>query len=1356
MLSHTSSSAPDRAAYQGDIYVVDAARGDHYHITVALRGPFHPMTSVTHRALQCTVRNLLLASPNTDTGDSAAQLRPLLLLRDGVPLDYSDVVTLPNGAVVEVHHGSADSLHHSSSSSSLFSSVALPSEQEMPLHSSSAIGATRAHQSALKAVNRGLDEEEKLSLTQSTATATAVPSPSRRLPPRRTRGASSNSSFVRGGDDTTDTCDSASQHTLAPTCGAATSTEPRPRGAAILSASPEDHAVSRQLILSSPPPATAPSVPSRRDSASVSTRSPGGETIFSIEQMPSLGTVNDRQPSLYERIGTYSFIDERSRVPQSDTAVREETPSAAGARATFSTSSTSLPHPSTVFTSPAFSQSSSAATEESLSPGASRASAAATDRPSSTPPHPSRAAPSAELSPALSTSVFVPAALPDAAASDRGTRAEPPSALSEPLTEHSQLQTSAPLPSPLPLELTAQTTYDRQRSSIAAAAAAEQRRLLTRLQQHTQVLQREKKALLTARLGGLRAQESADRLRALREAQEEAAAAEVDAVRARLGEHRDDLLSCWLRVLHFHDTHYPMPSALLRELEEEGDSLTLQCLSSIANYHTQKARLQTLQQQHMLKEAEVARLRWDAHVRRCRAEEMNGCLRVVARLRPPSRRPWLPASVLASAEAREHDGGYAVRVLAGSSVVAHGSQQINKPAPCRVVEVTDPSRDLRRRYALWAAYDAAAAAGSQQRLFEDQLQPLLEHMCRTGQHVAVLAFGAVGSGKTFALFGRRAGQLPPQSRRASGESAGAGALGGFDFSFGGGGGVDRAPAGITAVGVPECRGITHCLDPADAAREARVLESLTETEAVMQRQRSAERRAREERAWREWTGIEEEDGLLPRAVAWLTAHLRSESPHGKAGGPVVESIVFSMYEVYNDHVYDLLPTPPPRVADTTKPGGKASSHAMGPRWNAGWLPAPHIKNNNPEQLTELQLELVPPSTDGRSAGSDVPGTVLQFQQQSAQPQWRVKASEMEVRSATEALQAIQLGLCRRRTAATLRGAHSSRSHLFLCFRVKMQRPVIPAMASSVAMQWTSATAVVSGRETAGIGAPTSNAVASAGATGVAGRPKGYDFLRAALAAPSEAATSAQPAAPAPTCVAELLFTDFAGSERVELNGVTGDALKETQYIHSSLSAVSEVLAALARAHPCCEGHGEADTTARQRGGDRTPLLAAAALVQRWGAMVSRPGVTLSRSPPVFLQPRFAKLGTVRRGEHGDGIGLRRRVLTLMDKCVAEEAAAQWWRRWRAASPYVPFRTCKTTQLLQSALGAPCKLLVLACVRPCSVSEVVLPTSMQDRKGPRTRAAAQSLFAHQAPVMLSEVHATLSFAERISSAPRGCG
>lgn len=958
----------------------------------------------------------------------------------------------------------------------------------------------------------------------------------------------------------------------------------------------------------------------------------------------------------------------------------------------------------------------------------------------------------------------------------------PASLLPAPPTDHPQLQTSAPLPSSPPLQLTAQEIYDTQRSSIAAAAAAEQRRLLTRLQQRCRVLEEEKKALLTARLGALRAQESAGRLRALREAQEETAAVEVDAVRARLGEHREDLLSHWLRVLQFHkDTHYAMPSALLRELEDEGEALTLHCLSSIAGYHTQKARLQALQRQRVLKEAEVAHLRWEAQVRQCTAEEQRGCLRVVARLRPPNERSWLPASVLASAEAGELDGGYGVRVLEGSPDPARGTQQVIAPVPC-VVEVTDPPRDLRRRYALWAAYNAANA-GSQQRLFEDQLQPLLEHMCRTGQNVAVLAFGAVGSGKTFALFGSRAAQLPPQSVRTAskgvlppqphgvgGESASAGVLSDFDLSssrsHSEGDDVGRMPSGITSVGAPGGRGITRCLDPADAAREAQVLESLAETEAAKRRQRSAERHAREECGWRERAGIEEGDGLLPRAVAWLTAHLRSESPHGKASGPVVKSIVFSMYEVYNDHVYDLLPTPPPSAAGTTEPGSKASWAAW-PRWNAGWLPAPHIKNSNPGNLTELQLELLPPSTGRRGAVRDGSATVSHLPaQQPEQPQWRVKASEMEVRSATEALQAIHLGLHRRRSAATLRGAQSSRSHLFLRFRVKVQRPVMPAKSSSVAMQWASATSVASALEVPGIGALIGNAAASADATGAAGKPKGYDFLRAALAMPSEGATSAQPAAPASslTCVAELLFTDFAGSERIELSGVTGDALKEAQYIHSSLSAVSEVLTALARAHPRRDRQGEAEAAARQprkqRGGGGTPPLAAAALVQRWGAMVNCPGVMLSRSPPVFLQPRFTKLGgdrdTRQRSGHEDGLALRRRELALMDKHVAEEEGAQWWRRWRAAPPHVPFRTCKTTQLLQSALGAPCKSLVLACVQPCSVSEVVLPASLHDRKGPRTRAAAQSVFAHQAPVMLSEVHATLTFAERIHDASQDGG
>ncbi|KAG5505265.1 hypothetical protein JIQ42_07472 [Leishmania sp. Namibia] len=1379
--SDTDTSAPDRAACYGDIYVVDAASGDRYRITAPLKVPVHSLTTVTHRALQRTVRNLLLASPNTYSAESTAQTHPLLLLLDGVPLDYSDAVTLPSGAVVEVHRGSANSLHRSLTPSSLPRSMAPPSAREIQLQLSPAVRATRAHRPALDAVNNRSADAKKLRSSRSTVTATTTLSSSSRLPPCRSRGASSSISSLSGSSDVTGTRDSDSPYTSTRTSRATGFTESRPRGAvaplsSVFASSHEDYAESSQLTTSSSLPITALSVPSRHGSPSVSTRLTEEEGASSIEHMPSLRTFNDRRPPVHGRMGTCSTVDGRQRVHRSDAAVIGGTVFSADAHVLSFRSTTSSPRPSTILTSPAFSRVSSAVTEESLAPrrhtllSAPRASAAAADRPSSTPPRPSRAVPSTETSLTSSMPVSVPAALRDPAASDGDAQAVPSSTLPAPRNWHSQLRTSAPLPSPPSPQLTTQAAYDTQRRSIATAAAAEQRRLLTRLQQRCQVLEQERKTLLTARLEAVRAQRSAGRLRALREAQEEAAAAEVDAVRARLGEHRDDLLSHWLRVLHAHkDTHYSMPSALLHELEDEGDALTLRCLSSIAGYHTQKARLQALQQQRALKEAEATRLRWEAHVRRCTAEEQNGCLRVVAWLRPPSRRPWLPATVLASAEAREFDGGYAVRVLKGSPDIVHGSQQVVKPAPCRVVEVTDPPRHLRHRYALWAAYDAAAdEVGSPQRLFEEQLQPLLEHMCRTGQHVAVLAFGAVGSGKTFALVGPRAAQLPPRPCRTGGESVSAEVFSDLDVSSSrsrsrssDGDDVARAPTGISIVGVPGRRGITRCLDPADAAMEARMLESLAETKATKRRQRSGERHAREERGWRERAGIEEGDGLLPRAVAWLTAHLRSESPQAKASGPVVESVVISMYEVYNDHVYDLLPTPPPSAAGTAKPCSKASSRRAWPRWNAGWLPAPHVKNCNPDHLTELQVELVPPSSHGRGAGRDAPATVSQLQQQPGQPQWHVKASEVEVRSATEALQAIQLGLHRRRSAATLRGAQSSRSHLFLRFRVEVQRPATPAKASSAVAQSACATAVLSAATEAGIGATIGNAAAYAGAAGASAKPKGYDFLRAAIAMPSDTSTSTKAAAPAssPTCVAELLFADFAGSECIELSGVTGDALKEVQYIHKSLSAVSEVLTALARAHPRRDRQAMAGAAARQsgkqRGGGETPPLATATLVHRWGTIMSRPGVTLSRSPPVFLQPRFTKLGSDdgirQRGGHEGRLAPRLHVQALMDTCVAGEEVAQWWRRWRAASPHVPFRTCKTTQLLQSALGAPCKSLVLACVRPCSVSEVVLPASLHDRKSPRTRAAAQSLFAHQAPLMLSEVHATLAFAERIHDA-----
>ncbi|KAG5484031.1 hypothetical protein LSCM1_05884 [Leishmania martiniquensis] len=1370
----TSASAPDGAAGYGDIYVVDAASGHHYHITAPLKDPFHSLTSVTHRALQHTVRNLLLASPDNYLTGTAAQTHRLLLLLDGAPLDDSDAVTLPSGAVVEVHRVSADLLHHSLTPSSLPRSMELASEQERQPRLPSPVRATRAHRAALQAINNHPAELKTVRPTQSTVTTTTATSLSRRLPPRRGRGASSSVSSLSSGNKVTGSGDSDSLYAFTRTSGAAAPTESRQRGAvarpsSCYASSHEGYVESSQLI-------TASSVPSRHASTFASTPLPEEKTASSIERIPSVSAFHDKRLPARGRTGTYSTADRHECVRQSDAVVVGESPSRTHAHVWPFRPTTSLPRPSTELTSSAFSQSSSAASDEPLEhgrhalPSAPRASAAAPDSPSVTPLRSCCAVPSDEPSLRSSLPALVPAAVRNAAAPDWDRQAAPSSPLPAPSNDHAQLPAPAPLPSPPPLQLTTQATYETQRGSIAAAAAAEQRRLLTRLQQRCRALEQERKALLTARLEAVRAQKSAGRLRALREAQEEAAAAEVDAVRARLGERRDDLLRHWLRVLHAHnDMHCPMSSTLLHELEDEGDVLTLRCLSLIAGYHSQKARLQGLQQQRALKEAEVTRLRWEAHVRRCTAEEQNGCFRVVARLRPPSRRPWLPTTGLASAEATELDGGYAVRVLEGSPNAAHGSQ-VAEPAPCRVVEVADPPRHLLHRYTLWAAYDVAADdAGSQQRLFEDQLQPLLEHMCRTGQHVAVLAFGAVSSGKTFALVGPRAAQSPSRTRRTGGEPVSAEVPSDLGFCrsrsrSNEGDDVASAPTGITTVGVPGRRGITRCLDPAGAAMEARMRESLAEIKATKRRQRSAERHAREERDWRERAGIEEGDGLLPRAVAWLTAHLRSESPRAKASEPVVESVFFSMYEVYNDHVYDLLPNTPPSAAGTAEPDSKASSRAAWPRWNAGWLPAPHIKNSNPEHLTELQVELVPPSSYGRGAGRDAAAAISQRLQPPGQPQWRIKASEVEVRSAVEALQAIQLGLYRRRSAATLRGARSSRSHLFLRFRVEVRRPVMPAKASTTAAQSACATAVLPALVEGGNGATIGNAVACAGATGAAAKPKGYGFLRAAIATPSDKAASvkAAAAAPPPTCVAELLFTDFAGSERIELSGATGDALKEVHYIHTSLSAVSEVLLALARAHPCRDVQTEADTAARQpgkqHGGDDTRPLATAALVRRWGALVSRPGVTLSRRPPVFLQPRFTKLGsdgaTRQRGGHEGRLALRRRVLALMDTCMAGEEVTQWWRRWRAASPYVPFRTCKTTQLLQSALGAPCKSLVLACVRPCSVSEVVLPASLQDRNSPRALAAARSLFAHQAPLMLSEVHATLTLAGRINDALDG--
>ncbi|KPA76495.1 putative kinesin [Leptomonas pyrrhocoris] len=1000
-----------------------------------------------------------------------------------------------------------------------------------------------------------------------------------------------------------------------------------------------------------------------------------------------------------------------------------------------------------------------------------------------------------------------------------------------------------------------QAAYDAQKDAIVSAAAAEQQRLLTRLQRHCHALEAEKAELLAARLAGLRAQESASRLRVLRTAQEDAVSHEIDAARARLGQYREQILDHWLRVLHGHnDQHYAMSQELLRELETEGEQLSLRCLSAIAAYHTQKARLQALHQQQVRKEAEVAQLKWDAHVRRCTTEELRGCLRVVARVRPPLRRPWLPDWVLASAEEEEFDRGYAVQVPLAAATTSTNNipkdQTTTTTAAAalpRCVEVVDPSRDVRRRFSLYAAYDSRSGTDglAQQRLFKEQLQPLLEHMCRTGQRVAVLAFGAVGSGKTYTLIGpsvepppappsRTSRQQPRQSKGDATAAPNAATQGTtsakasyssrysdsalslstvedekheeHDVDVKGGGPLprkvgneavlsarERHPHGLTGVGNPPRRGITRCLDPADEEMEMRVLQSVAQAEERDRGQRSSERHAREERRWRAQAGIDEEDGLLPRAVAWLTAHLRANvvARTKASAGPIVESVVFSMYEVYNDHVYDLLPTLPTTasVAQQEQNEEEGEGHrarrvvfdpSTWPRWNAGWLPAPHIKNSNPEQLTELQVELVPPT---RRDSKDAAAALAQLQQQRTptQSQWRVKASEVEVRSAAEALQAIQLGMQRRRSAATLRSTQSSRSHLFLRFRVEVQRPAAPEKASAAAAK-ASPPVIPSAFGAAPGGVLTGGAVGddlpAENITQLdvgqeATKPKGYHFLHASLmpsseasaAASASASAAAAAAAPAPTCVTELLFTDFAGSERVELGGAAGDSLKETQYINASLSSVKDVLIALARADPCrdaadgCDG-ASAATQKNQGGSTHATAGAAASLAERWGALISRPGVSLSRSPPVFLQPRFSKLdaggrfgvsSSVQDGGTEHGLPLRRRVLSLMDTHVAGQGAAQWWRSWRASSPHIPFRTCKTTQLLQSALGAPCKTLVLACVRPCTVAEVVLPASMQHQRGRRARELALSLFDHQAPIILAEAHSTLLFADRINTA-----
>ncbi|KPI88644.1 putative kinesin [Leptomonas seymouri] len=1529
-----TSSADSRSACEGDIYVVDAANSKRFHLAVALQGPFHPLTCVTHASIQRTVRHTLL--PPSSTATAEPQLK---LLFEGMPLDESTTETLPNNAVVIVHREAPvqDSPHphccsHALSqpagdgftvvemlSDSLLHSQAVPLQPFCQPGVRSAMQAnplsTGVPQSCSRSSREAKFTANGVRAAGSTRNSSAMPAPTQRLPLRcayGSEGGGSTSSAVKPSSRTPST---PAPSSLQPLSKCARPNNGTPRTLTLATASnipspgPHDDVMPNATA---PPSPTKHLFPSPRERAgnracavskpvlaaraepfdafeSIGISAAMASSPSSIESMPALQSVNGMrspvdgassvEPPLPIHKGSVASSLSPFRSSQRPTAAGHAVASPLHFSDTSSTvdslrdrrrlppaalllSSSSSRQP-TAFTSPAFSQVPPPSVLSRSVPDSLHLTSVSdaevgdgnwTSALSTTPPRRTVPASTAPTGAVASSALFhTPERTPDGlrkavttrgATADVGTRdtstatgAAPgfsvKPAASLPAHEGPTTIRSPQLHCSVDVR---QAAYDAQRDAIVNAAAAEQQRLLTRLQQHCDALQKEKRELLTKQLNGCRAQEVASRLRALRAAQEAAAAREIDAVRARLGQCRDQILDRWLSVLHTHSgQHDTMSQELLKELETEGEQLSLNCLSLIASYHSEKARLQALHQQRLLKEAEVARLKWESHVRRCTTEELRGCLRVVARVRPPLRQAWLPDWMLTSTEAGRFDRGYAVQVPPAAVTFPTSNNTRDKnaaaaaPFPC--VEVVDPSRNVCRRYAISAAYGSADGSddNSQQRLFTEQLQPLLEHMCRTGQHVAVLAFGTVGSGKTYTLIGPPV-EPPPQwghgrqsedetsakPRASSHHHYGDGTLtfsseesdeegearvgtdGLLQHRLGNGATLSSGnaqPRGVTAVGVPPRRGITRCLDPADKEMEARVLQSMAQAEAGGRRQRSSERHTREESRWRAQAGIDGRDGMLPRAVAWLTAHLRANATARTeaVGEPIVESVVFSMFEVYNDHIYDLLRAPPAEASPTKKEqeGGekqgrrcRGSGPSPRPRWNAGSLPASRAKDSNPEGLTELQMELLPPTGwDSKDAAA----TLSQQPQSTSQPQWRVKACEVEVRSAEEALEAIQLGMQRRRAAATLRNTQSSRSHLFLRFRVEVQRPAMPERASAAAANASSAAirsaldvmqgGVLTGDAAAGV---VSAGNADNGVAQDASTPKGYNFLCAALVPSSSSASSgadaatptnpaAAAAAPAPTCVTELLFTDFAGSERADLVGAAGDSLKEAQYISGSLSAVKDVLIALARANPCrdavagCDG---AFAATKKVGENATggPGAAAAAsatvpLAERWGALVGRPGVTLSRSTPVFLQPRFSQLVGDRfrvpssekdsSAEHG--LPLRRRTLALVDAYVAGQSVAQWWRSWRASSTYIPFRACKTTQLLQSALGAPCKTLVLACVRPCTLAEVALPASMRHTKGKRVRELALALFDRQAPLMMAEVHSTLMFADRINAA-----
>ncbi|XP_048577645.1 kinesin-like protein KIF25 isoform X2 [Nematostella vectensis] len=177
-----------------------------------------------------------------------------------------------------------------------------------------------------------------------------------------------------------------------------------------------------------------------------------------------------------------------------------------------------------------------------------------------------------------------------------------------------------------------------------------------------------------------------------------------------------------------------------------------------------------------------------------------------------------------------------------------------------------------------------------------------------------------------------------------------------------------------------------------------------------------------------------------------------------------------------------------------------------------------------------------------------------------------------VTTVQELMSLVYYGMCRRHEDATNVHAHSSRSHLIVQLQLY----------------------TITNQQTARVATPTSEAAPSPPGTPTQPRrsnlpqpsknhasrsqspapPRGRSLKRSKSPAPGSAA-AARSRSPSParsststpptisSVKTKLQLVDLAGSESVGMSGVTGAALRETSFINKSLSALADVLGALA-------------------------------------------------------------------------------------------------------------------------------------------------------------------------------------------------